>query len=548
MAQPLPKSTWQSFQHDYSTTHPGSSKQQVSQAWAEYKTTHNIAATKKSNPIRSPSPKRSPKKTHMHTLVGATLTQLPPGVGQLITQYLPAKSIAILQRTSQRTKAITKQQMETVCNELPNTNELINSIRNTLVSPVIWTIRYLSFHTDGQRGDQITVNVAKFGAGNAVGTTLTTTTDGVTSGGEQLNLSTFDVYIQSQQGHVDPYSLLSTFKRRVGCTKQDIFYMADIVKEYVIKILRPLLVPLVDTATIEMLFNDPTGVPNNIQLLLQPDDDMYRPAARMLITMGYWLELDVSNVADMTELVRDLIDWQTHTFAAIKSFFVFIQNRQQLTHALVDVLIPTVTTNQVSQYLQQRLRSKEPFVLSLLSKVKTHIHNDYVLIRIEQTKKDVTYTQYKVPVRHEYEHDTVQPFLEPLQATQLTAELLQSNLRSTMYGVVDPFTAKSINNEVNREWITLMAIQFNLRIHHFLNSLDRSRSSATQVKNRVRNEAEQYNNVHYSRLCLFAIWCGAKPSTVWTQLPINMHNDVTPAQVRVLVVAINAILVAVQRL
>jgi len=58
MAQSL--QTWQTFQHEYAKTNPGSSKQQISAAWNEYKNKHVIVT--KTSPIRSPVSKVSARR------------------------------------------------------------------------------------------------------------------------------------------------------------------------------------------------------------------------------------------------------------------------------------------------------------------------------------------------------------------------------------------------------------------------------------------------------------------------------------------------------
>jgi len=377
MAQPITK--WQAFQSYYARENPGSSKQQASVAWSKYKEIHGIVlktspkrevkkSPAKNSPAKnSPAKKslsnpRSPPKTEMHKLVRATLTGLPPDISRIIAGQLPGKSIAGLQATSKRTKAITQQELERICKEMPTKGEIAAYVKDRLAMPT-GSMEFLTLPDMGEEVQE-SVILNAFSMKEDIIEHLLSSKDG-----SELNIiggyaviSKPDVLTRVNT-LADPTTMFNVLKRRTSCHKTD-GHNVWLVLEYVKNILRPLLAPILSVDQIEEVLS---GKVPEITAPLPPFDNVvvdnprysYVSALYLLNIVVKWMTKDLDmTLGRIINPQRD-IEVVTHRNSYIERIAAFFRDDGFLRIATTQPIPIYPTTTEILEYMQKKLKSGE---------------------------------------------------------------------------------------------------------------------------------------------------------------------------------------------
>jgi len=452
MAQPL--HSWQAFQHEYAKTNKGSTKQQVAQEWRKYKEQHGVTKTSPKRIEKSPSKKspsyanivvkKSPKKTEMHRLAGATLTNLPPGVGEMISRLLPDKSIAALQTTSKRTKHITQQRLDELCRELPTSKEIVSHIRELLASPnfAVSFLRPLSEDEEELRGAYLSFfsqnAIFKFRSYKAVH--------------DFMSWNEFYPFRSSldefEAPYVDPNTLLNILEKRLGCKKQQYYNM---VIEYTHNVMRPVLQLFLSEEQIASVFQG-EQIPNLV-IVVPPfegvlDRNEYLRRVFRLHFARVWL-LNTPNNIDMTVTRAEDVHIPfviAEQVEGIAGFFrTWLANRLSGMYEHI-----YVTSSEVIAYIQDKINSKKHARIALYTNQPVlHLGAYYSVkeITIQNGRITTVERKYSEPFRREDRlivRDTGEIEVEAESGEKDLAMWLKYK---SFFGIVDPATALSIIRE-----------------------------------------------------------------------------------------------------
>jgi len=469
MAQPITK--WQAFQSYYSRDNPGSSKQQTSSAWEEYKQRHGVvtkSSTKrtKTSPKKSPgstnsasytnvvvkspvkilskqspskkSPsKKSPSRTHMRQLLGEpTLTNLPPGIGEHISSFLPSKSVATMQRTTKRTQHITKQRLEELCREFPTKEEVANYVKDILVGS--FSIHFLVLP------GSLPIGTVEFTL-TSEGGEIKRYANAIDQTGAEIPHQTETIAYTNVAAHctkfVDPQTMGKIIRRRKGCNEgYSNYYDVYMVRLYIDTILRPIMRYVLEEKEIDAIVLTPLtiAIDNTFPLKPVPINEeelrIYRLAIIHLHFASNWCAARGYLSPDWNELV-------TRPHEVIRS-------RLRVVHrAYVQVKSPggdeVLTTTNLLAYIQTQLNANKPVRVAFLSTeeigISPKIRSVYELVL--KNANSGTYTRRGYYIRSSeivYESSSGPEAYNSILSTKLVP------------GVVDPITAKAIVQEKGR--------------------------------------------------------------------------------------------------
>jgi len=367
MAQPITK--WPTFYSKFAQENPGSTKQQASIAWNKYKETHGIVlktspktSPTKTSPSKSPSKPRSAPKTEMHRLVQPTLTGLPPGVGEMISGYLPGQALAALQATSKRTKAITQQELMKMCDEFPTKGEVLTYVKDMLGMPT-GEIHFIRLpNVASPRIDDRGAHFSSILMSEDLPKYRSVWVDV-----HDLNLVDIDGIMNRFSSDVtdrisslaDPTTILEVMLKRKSCHKTKEYYI-QVALQYAKNIIRPFLAPLLDSKQIEEVF---AGKTSTISTEIPPQGEVetrfsFRLAMYNLHLLLAWLER--RNILEGI-FVPNIINEATMNLRrefAIRIMMFFRANGfvEKVTKQLPSIY-PTAT--EILEYMQKKLESGE---------------------------------------------------------------------------------------------------------------------------------------------------------------------------------------------
>jgi len=517
---PPPNLVYNSFRTWRKNNSLSNAQPALSDAWKEYKDIYgNIktVSSPKKSPKPSPKIRISPPKTEMHRIVAPALTMLPPGIGELITRNLPAKSLAMLQVTSKKTKAITQAQIVALCNELPTHKEVVAGVRSMLVTPEAQLIGYF-LYDDAKVYYRMGIVSPKEVAFRSI---YAYTETAMVAPSKYMYSSLLDKFesVLPDFGTVDPITILKTLQRRQGCRKEG--YGLNIVVQFITGFLRPLFQPFVLEEQIDRILSTEPYDIEGIILPPAPDRDNvdywnYIRNARRLFLASYWLvsyRNNLPEVAIIASLINDELDasWWAKTLNNTLMFFTrlhFETNRPP----------STLTTNQVDSYIRKHIENKQPFVISFFN-MESKVGKSESLSRVIRITFDGRRSTYRIyEVSHGINHETMK--MIPVTIDYAGSTVLTSGISNSMLGIVDPITARAIvgdSGQLNNDWIrNILPAYFETLLLPFFRYKD-SVNLAT-----IEKIASQISAAYFPTLASIAVWCGATPEEVWD--PLYGHN------------------------
>jgi len=395
MAQPITK--WQAFQSYHARENPGSSKQQAGVAWNEYKEKHGVvtktktsvkkspsrrsvspvSSRKAASPIKkSPSKKspgkkssskgskpKSPPKTEMHKLVGATLTGLPRDITGLITGYLPGKSLAMLQATSKRTKAITQPILEAMCRDLPTHKEIAAFVEDMLVFPN-FVVSFFEPEVDGVHDTRVTIIEASDGILSRSYSALEEEFAGLV---DYIDFPERRDVLQHVTPLANPESIRNILARRGSCTKEKGQYYADLMQRYIRGIIDPFLTTFLHAEEMEKMYAG-QDIADDIIIgppLVDPEAEDYHgdnpfgeytlQVLRLTLALG-WLrgakEIQLVDEYDRTD-AQYIFNMVVSTIRQIRQEYQYFKVPDVYTRT--DIVY---TTTDIVKYIQQHIHNK----------------------------------------------------------------------------------------------------------------------------------------------------------------------------------------------
>jgi len=372
MAQPITK--WQLFQHEYAKNNPGSSKQQIAAAWGKYKEQHGIVTktsptrlTIKKSPTKKSPVKKSPIKTEMHRLVQPTLMGLPPGVGELVAGHMPSRSVAMMQATSKRTKAITQQRLDELCRELPTNKEVSIYCRDLIASSVSQKVDVMSI------GNTIFLYQWRLYSTTVDRDIFEVGSEGLPTRVSRQHITEFTNIIGE---FVSPIILLILMRRRQSCNKLLPNYLTNyvsIIQAYIRRVVTPLLREVVSEEQIESLFTFPHNIPdaNDIQVPTLP-------IVKRLTSVVNWLYNGYPDAGISSISIHNETMGKHHVLGILRSITTLYINPFRF----VDEERPLISTNDVLDYISKN--ASRPIRIAFKYYEDIHTEND-----VEQPEKYV---------------------------------------------------------------------------------------------------------------------------------------------------------------
>lgn len=226
---------WQSFLSYYAKQNPGSSKQEASKAWAEYKEQHGIVnGTTKKSSTRKQSPKKSPKNSPKNSPIKKSPLRfggtLPKDVLHIIASNIEdAQTIGRMTIASKITGNVVLSKLEKLCNA-PITETEILSTLDSLPLPLSLRLVMTHHYTNimhgrlfifGRKADEIVVYDISYGNNSSK----------LLEGSKPIRLFIEQFILDNPEKRVhiilSPLSLLDLYKRKVSCLRFSPTYISD---------------------------------------------------------------------------------------------------------------------------------------------------------------------------------------------------------------------------------------------------------------------------------------------------------------------------------
>lgn len=528
MAEPITK--WPAFLSYYSKQNPGSSKQQASEAWSKYKETHGIVTgtTKKSSirresPKKSPnkgkqhatspprsgsktarnSPEKSPPKTVMHALVQPNLTGIPRDIGTILATKLPNQAIASLQATTKVTKRFTQDELAKICQEQPTIGEMRAYFKELLVQPT-WSVAF--FDADSLRTNRLKLDIYWGKNGSYYHRPIEIYRHNVryqfNTNRQTRSYAAIEKDLERIKTIIDPTSFKRILARRTNCDQSN---YPNFLRQYMLNILGPFLLPFLDNVQIEDMFLRSISQTGNINVPQIPEVD---PVPEELYLQGLklemvylWIkavEIDTNiSIIPMTTIVDNIGD----NISEIEVFIHTIGNQETTSY----------TTGDFVRYVKRVIAKKETIRFAFLS---TKSRENVIKIAVEEYQiKNGVVTGTIYALKSNKSHKPSIAGAKPtVKGVDRTVEDLNRILRRKVVpGILDPLLAEKLLLE-NKIDVTGSRNIVHKQTTSTLRTLLHSATSIsyTEIKYRIERNTLDSNgkDLIASILLLIAIWLG----------------------------------------